>query len=291
MYCGRKLQIKGKCTYGKGRCPSCRHIIFIPRRDRIDEFLPREAIKEDKADWSKLSDEQIGNIMEFDARSKPDLKDPEVRRNMWKPDVAAFRTLLPSYDEITLFTLSFAIIVLYLMSGKFREDIYKAITTAGNGHIIAYGLVAAAGMFLSFVNIFLRIEKYDSEKYLMLFFAVVVTAGTGIYSGYIILGESKGWLLIFPIWNIINGVILLFLLRLGALDTECIVENGFDFLQVLASVASVGVILGLCNYVFKMHWVISYSICVCYTITINDAIHSVLGINKNPTKTIDKSIG
>jgi hypothetical protein len=136
-------------------------------------------------------------------------------------------------------------------------------------------------MFLSFVNVFFKREKYDTEKYLMLLFAVIVTACTGIYSGYIIWAESKGWLLIFPIWNIVNGVILLVLLRLGILDTDCIIENDANFLQVLASIVSTGIILWLCNYVFKMHWVISYSICVCYTITINDAIHGIAGINKS----------
>jgi hypothetical protein len=175
------------------------------------------------------------------------------------------------------------------MSGKFREELYRAVITIKDGRAIAIALFSGIGMFLSFISIFFRREKYDMEKYLMLLFAVVVTAGTGIYSGYIMWEESKGWLLIFPIWNIMNGAILLLFLRLGFLDTDCIVENGFSFLQALVSVASVGIILGLCNYVFKMHWVISYSICVCYTITIDDTIHSILGINRN--KPIDKLNG
>jgi hypothetical protein len=165
------------------------------------------------------------------------------------------------------------------MSGKFRGDIYKALVMDGRAILIA--LFSGVGMFLSFINIFFRREKYDMEKYLMLLFAVIVTACTGIYSGYIVLEGLKGWLLIFPIWNIVNGAILLLFLRLGFLDTDCIVENGFNVIQVLASIASVGIILGLCNYVFKMHWVMSYSICICYTLTINDTAHSILGINKN----------
>jgi hypothetical protein len=280
MYCGRRLQVKSKCTYGKGRCPSCRHIIFIPRQDRLNEVLSKETVK-DKMDWSKFSDEQVRQILELETRPKPDINDPKI----------AFRTFLPSYDEITLFTLSFAFVLLCLVSGRLREDLYRMASSVHSGKVIIIALLAAAGMFLSFVSIFFPREKYDSEKWLMLLFAVVVTAGTGIYSGLMILRESKGWLLIFPIWNIINGVILLVLLRFGVLDTDCIVENDFNFLQVLVSAVSVGIILGLCHYVFKMHWVISYSVCVCYTITINDAIYNILGINKNPIKTIDKTTG
>jgi DNA-directed RNA polymerase subunit RPC12/RpoP len=286
MYCGRKLQIKGTQTYGKGRCPSCRHIIFIPKQDHRDEIPHKEPLVDDKIDLSKLSNEQIGKILELQSQAKPDIHDPEYRRNMWKPDVPSFGTFLPSYDEITLFTLSISFILLFFMNYKLRADLLRAIIATGDIRIMAISLLSAAGMLLSFANVFVRREKYDFEKWLMLVFAVFVTAGTGIYSGYIIWAESKGWFLIFPLWNIVNGVILLVLLRLGIVDTDCIIENDADFLQVLISVAAVGIILWLCNYVFKMHWVISYSICVCYTITINDALHSILGINtSNPATT------
>jgi DNA-directed RNA polymerase subunit RPC12/RpoP len=89
IYCGRKLQIKGKCTYGKGRCPSCRHIIFIPKRDHVEELSSEEAIvkranfdyqknttDKNKRDWSKLSDEQI-------------------KQNLKGSDTAVFGSLLP----------------------------------------------------------------------------------------------------------------------------------------------------------------------------------------------------
>jgi hypothetical protein len=286
MYCGRKLQIMGKCTYGKGRCPSCRHIIFIPKEDGIDETLQKTANA--KRDWSNLSDEQILQKMVSRARIEGDIKDLEEGKSSWKPEVIAMRTFMPSYDDLTLFTLSFALIALCLMNGKLRESLWS-VFSSHNMIAVLFASLMAGFMFLSFINTFFQREKFDFEKHLMLWFAVLVSAGTGIYSGYIIWEESKGWLLIFPIWNIANGVILLLFWQLGFLDTECIVENEYNHFQVLVSAASVGIILGLCDYIFKMHWVISYSICVCYTITINDAIHSVLGINRN--KPADKLNG
>jgi phage FluMu protein Com len=273
MYCGRKLRINGTQTYGKGRCPSCKHIIFIPKEGPADN----------KKDWSGLKDEQIIDKLESEPYNKAARDYPKTE---WSFDPERFRTLLPSYDEISLFTLSFSFIALFSMSSQLRDDLYNALVTVKDGRVIVISLLSVIGMFLSFVNVFFRREKYDTEKYLMLLFAVVVTAGTGIYSGYIIWDESKGWLLIFPIWNIANGAILLLLLRAGILDTDCIIENDASLMQVLVSIAAVGIILWLCNHVFKMHWVISYSICVCYTITINDALHSLAGINKiNPAAT------
>ena len=277
VYCGRKLQIKGHCTYGRGRCPSCRHIIFIPRQGRVEEVVNQKNVK-DRTDWSKFSDEQVAEMLRLQMRASEMPDEQEIRRQKWKTRLRAF---IPSYDEVTLFTLSFSFIAIYLMSGRLREDFYYLVGKTGDWEIIAAVLAAAAGMLLSLIGVFSKRKKYDFEKYPILFFAVAVTAGTGIYAGYMVLEESKGWLIIFPAWNIVNGAILILLFRFGILDTECIVENGFDFLQILASAAIAGLILALCNYVFKMHWVISYSICVCYTISINDAIHSFLGINRD----------
>ena len=276
VYCGRKLQIKGQHTYGRGRCPSCRHIIFIPRQGRVEEVVNQKNVKE-RTDWSKFSDEQVAGMLRLQMRAR-EPNEQEIRRQKLKHRLRAF---IPSYDEVTLFTLSFSFIAIYLMSGKLREDLYYLVGKMGDARIIIAVLAAAAGMLLSLAGVFSRREKYDFEKYLMLFFAVFVTAGTGIYSGYIVLEESQGWLIIFPAWNIANGAILLLLFRFGILDTECIVENGFDCLQILASAAIAALLLALCNYVFKMHWAISYSICVCYTISINDAIHGYLGINRD----------
>jgi hypothetical protein len=266
MYCGRKLQIKGTQTYGRGRCPSCRHIIFIPKEE-VGQEPSLAATLKDKIDFSKMSNEKVEELLDL-----------RPRGDIWKL-LDNCRTFLPSYDEITLFTLSFSLVVLYFMNEKFRLDIHKSLFIQQDGRAILVALYSVVGMFFSLFNLF-RKQIDDDEKYFMLLFAVVITACTGFYSSYVIWDQFKGWLMIFPIWNITNGVLMLVLLQMGVLDTDCILENDTNFWQVFVSIIAVGIILGLCNYIFKMHWIISYSICVCYTITINDAIHSLAGINR-----------
>lgn len=276
MYCGRRLVIKGECTSGRGRCPSCGHIIYVPNQERIKEVLGKDTI-----DWSKVSDEQVEKMMKFETRSKIGHGYTKTGQAIW--NLMDFGNLLPNFDEITLFTLSFSLLFLLAISTNLRQEIWTAIVTLKDLReptIFILVLMMAAGMILSFLNVFFRTQKYNFEKYLMLLFAVFVTAGTGIYSGWLVLKEAKDWMMIFPIWNIVNGGILLYLLRDGVLDTDCIVENEFNHWQVLASVFCVGTILAACNYYFKMHWAISYSICACYTLTINDTVQHLLGINK-----------
>jgi hypothetical protein len=40
----------------------------------------------------------------------------------------------------------------------------------------------------------------------------------------------------------------------------------------------VGVLLGLCEYVFMLHWAITYSVCVGYTMGLHYSITSVFGV-------------
>lgn len=77
----------------------------------------------------------------------------------------------------------------------------------------------------------------------MLLFAVLVTGGTGLYAGWLMLDRSRGWLIIFPVWNIVNGALLLVLARLRIIDTDCIVDEKATFGQVLLTAIVVPILL------------------------------------------------
>jgi hypothetical protein len=51
----------------------------------------------------------------------------------------------------------------------------------------------------------------------------------------------------------------------------------FTLEQVVLTLISVALVLGLCHYVFHLHWAIAYSICVGYTMSINNALRDILG--------------
>lgn len=106
----------------------------------------------------------------------------------------------------------------------------------------------------------------------MLIFAVSVTVGTGIYGGYLMFASSVGWMLVFPAWNITNAVILLVLCRIGFVTTECVTDEAANFFGIAASIIAVTILLGLCQYIFKLHWVYTYSIAICYTMSLQGVL-------------------
>ena len=110
----------------------------------------------------------------------------------------------------------------------------------------------------------------------MLFFAVLTNAGTGIISGWYVLSSSsiRDWLIIFPLWSIINGVLLIVML-FKIIDEECISDRKATLKEVVIGLIAVLIVFILCNYVLKLHWAVTLSICIIYTTSFNRGLQSV----------------
>lgn len=186
--------------------------------------------------------------------------------------------LIPRFDNLTLFTFSVTLIFLFSVNSEMFDDLYKAFRSEIRFALLL--IASAAGMIFSFFNVFFDREKTDFEKFFMLIFAVCVTGGTGIYAGTIMLREHSGWLMIFPLWNIINGGVILLLFRLGIIGIECVTDDTATLFQIALSIVTVSVLLLICQYIFKLHWVITYSICACYAISFQGALQDVFGNEK-----------
>ena len=84
-------------------------------------------------------------------------------------------------------------------------------------------------------------------------------------------------MMIFPAWNIINGGLLLLCFHTGLLDPDCILDRAAKFFQVALTVICVGILLAVCQYGFKLHWAITYSVCVGYTMSLHHGLTDIFG--------------
>ena len=150
-----------------------------------------------------------------------------------------------------------------------------------NIYIIGFVGMAVLGMLLSVFHVFIKREKEIGEKFLMFVFAVIISGGSGFYAGMYMLKNAQGWLMVFPIWNIVNGILLFILLRTGLGDMELvdyyITDIAVSIKEIIASTVLAGILAVLCLYVFRLHWVIVYSICVCYTMNIQSSFRDIFG--------------
>jgi len=203
----------------------------------------RRAAPKDPEFWKGKTNQDIARWLRSQAVSPKDRDKRAAKRLLSRSFV--------QYDDLSLFALSATLLFLLLIHVNPRSELLRLALRwpfiGLTARVTALLLCASSGMLLSFVGVFLRREKSELEKWLTLLFAVAITAGTGIVNIGSITGERA------------------------------------NLLQVLLALASIGVLLVLCRYVFRVHWVIAYSICVCYMMNLHRAVRDFFG--KRPRRT------
>ncbi len=267
------------------KCPSCGHSIVANRRQPEDtpEPVPDDAEKRQKvaAFWAGRNDQEIAESL-----LPAEVTTEQQRRRHALQEMFSF--LIPRYDDVTLFALSLSFVLLWLMDPDLQQNLIGLFTSRlarDEVRVILVGgaFTAAMGLALSLVNVFLRREKSVLEKFAMLVFAIVVTASTGLYAGWLMLRQSRGWLMLFPIWNILNAYLLI-LSSMIAVDTNCVTDEPASFAQLVITAICVPVLLAVCEY-YGLHWSVTFSIAVAYTMSVHNAIRDVFG-RKRPSSAI-----
>jgi hypothetical protein len=193
----------------------------------------------------------------------------------------SFNFLIPTYDELSLFLMAVTLIALYFTNGQLHSQINtliaKDVEANGWASLLPFALVSFGALGLCIYHVFTTREKTVFEKRVMVGFAVLTNLVTGTIAAVYTLtnASAANWLLVFPLWNIINGILLLFMAFLRVIDEECISDRDATAKQVVLGLMAVFVIFIFCNYVFKLHWSITFSICSIYTTSFDRALQSV----------------
>jgi DNA-directed RNA polymerase subunit RPC12/RpoP len=269
IYCGQRILARDDGVGKKGKCPKCKHELVVPKSTK-----GRPAISSDKEPMPDRPRPHVP-VWDGDARTLPD-----GASNMWvELYKESFGFLIPTYDKLSLFLMAVMLILLYAtnikMLGQMRDLIHCFTTDAEYQRLFNTVLIYLAA-FLFLVLITPR-EKIDFKKKVMLFFAVLTNAGAGIIAGVYVIRNSGviNWLLVFPIWNIVNCVLMLLMLGLRVIDEECISDRKATVVEIILGLAAVLIIFILCNYVFKLYWAITFSICIVYTTSFDRALQNV----------------
>ena len=198
--------------------------------------------------------------------------------------------LRPHYSETTLFIMSMMLVLLFVVSKTMRKDFNALISWWLNDRelrsyvsLILIAVILLLGFYKSIFHAFSTKQKQDVEKAALLIFAVLVSTGVSLYAGDYMIRHTRGWLLLFPVWNVIYSGLLLIKfwlmfrgLKYGRkLDVSYISDRNAILAEViLASVLSI-IILIICQFVFKLHWAITFSICISYMTSLDKAVRSV----------------
>lgn len=208
---------------------------------------------------------------------------------------------LPTFSELSLFMMSLSFLLVLFFSKSMRTGLFKFLTgPRSDPRIFMLFVLFGAGLVLSIFHVFTERQKSKVEKYAMLFFAVLANAICGILASLHILGISPadhGVLsildigdllnnevsnsfvsriyLILPVWNIINCLLLLVSFRLGWITDRNISDEKAGRFEILLGSLITAAIFVVCQFLFKLYWAITFSICVIYATSFSDAFGSI----------------
>ena len=270
IYCGQRILAQDDGCGKKGKCPKCNHLVVVPWTTK-----GRPAISPNKEPIPERPEPYVPEWDKDTHQMTP--KQAEELIELCKED---FGFLIPTYDELSLFLMSVTMIVFYLANSRMRNQIDTFFVKAAE--LGAWILFIPLVLFLATIglciyHVFTTREKTMFEKRVMMSFAVLMNLVTGTIAAVYTLTNAvaSDWLLVFPIWNIINGVLMLLMVSLGIIDEECISDRDANATEVVIGMAAVLIIFALCNYVFKLHWAITFSICIIYTTSFDRALQNV----------------
>ena len=309
MYCGQKIRTADKNLGREAKCPTCAHPIRIVKRPELAVNKPEDKSKEteikNKAYVNSLTDEQIvarylGINPEEAKESTPvrlikEVIIPQAYKNneFQESTIPRWlkRTFVPTYNRLSLFLIGICMVMLVAFNSQLHSEISKFISRINLKSDIIFFIIANVkglffllifllGMSICVYQIFTSKRRSDFQKWLMLYFAVFVNALSGMVAGAHIIRENglslNHWTYIFPLWNILNGSVLLTFYKYGHITPKDIVDNQVPLIQIIVSTLIAAVIFVICNYVFKMYWAITYSVCVVYATGFSKAVQQLL---------------
>ena len=278
IYCGRSIQADEDTAGENCKCPECNHELKIPWTLKGRPAIGGTKI-ETIEDDSPASKHTLDLLSEKKSSFLPDEKPPafDVKTLFGEKPV----WFIPTYDEQSLFLIAVTLLLVVLSNEHVKYVLHLLLNShkkteffTSLTHTVILGtamflfipfVIILPGLFLSLYHIFSKRKKSRTEKHLMMLFAVVTNAVIGIAAGAYVIRQCPVWLLIFPVWNILNFIVILTMLDARVVNETCIIEDKTTLARVAVGLITTIVIFALCNYVFKLYWAVTFSICIIYT--------------------------
>ncbi len=260
VYCGQRILAKDDGRGKKGNCPKCNHLLTVPESTKAKPAIT--SVKEPIPNRPK-------EPPVYDVSDKKDTLTELVKES--------FGFLVPTYDRLSLFLMAITWILLYVINDQLRQPIQSFLKVNNIRVVLAILVLPVAFLLIGIYQIFIKREESDFEKSMLLWFAIGTNISICIVASVYIFRNTNvsNWELVFPIWNIVNAVILYLMWEIDLLNENCIVERETRPAQIIFGIAAVVIIIFACNYITKLHWSITFSICIVYTTSFDRALQSV----------------
>jgi len=181
--------------------------------------------------------------------------------------------LVPTFTEVALFLMGLTFLLLLFSNIVFLEEILNFLLDDFDPRTIVVIIFFIVGLVMSVYHAFSNKKVSRASKKFMLFFAVIINFLVGFFAGFYILRNTKGFLVILPIINIISAFLLISLMRLGKITTMSISDKQAKLRELVLGAIMVVIIFTISQYIFHNYWAITFSLCLVYATNINNFIN------------------
>lgn len=179
---------------------------------------------------------------------------------------------VPRYDELSLFLMSTSFLLVFFLDPELQDIARKFLVTEFDPKLFpfyALFVLFLSGVAFSLFHAFTNIRKTDAEKTAMLYFAVMVNGLSGFLAGAHLFQTAHGYIMVFPIWNVLNSLLLLLMYWVQLIDESAITDDNAAPREIVVSGTVVFAVFLLCQFLFRLHWTMTFSVCVCYATNVN----------------------
>ena len=173
------------------------------------------------------------------------------------------------YNELSTFLTALTCVGIFFTHPDFRQYLSRLTeSAAGDRNIVGticffiVGFIAIFGLLFSLYHVFTNRTKTPIEKYCMGAFAISANALAGIEAGIEEINSGVSLLILFPIWNIIVGMIMLYQVRYGKFE---VTDENITLLEVSGASTVLLIVFAITNLAFNVSWAITFSICMFYS--------------------------
>lgn len=176
---------------------------------------------------------------------------------------------IPVYTEVSLFLMSLTVVLLFIWSTDVRTFIFKLINQDPRS-LIALAALGILPILLSIYHVFSFRKKTEAEKGLLFIFAFSINLVAAFASAVYAANQQKGYLLIFPLWNIANAVLMVELVEWKLIDYKSAISNLHARVSeiIVGSVATF-ILFTVSHFILGNYWAITFSLCVGFASTLS----------------------
>ena len=181
------------------------------------------------------------------------------------------------YNEVTAFLTALSCLLISLTRPEFREFFVSFFlgdsTDKYSNSFLIIAILAFIGFVMSIYHIFSTRLKNFVDITAMGIFIMLTNGLVGILAGIEILPKQISLLSIFPIWNILTGILLLY--QMSTVNFHISDENSHYAEIIICSIALV-IIFVYSEINLHLSWVMALSSTLFYSSLINQIISTLL---------------